>query len=162
MPTGIAMALPEGYARFVQPRSGLALKHGVTCLNTPGLIDSGYRGELKVLLLNTEGDVDPAKFEKLDVELIDDLETVPATVQKQKALCAPADVGGEGQERICAGTILLHGEATRLQCWHVVLSLFGEELFTLETELVEYGSQQQAIGGERMSAAVEAGFDAVF
>jgi len=54
VPTGIAIAIPEGYAGFVQPRSGLALKHGVTCLNTPGLIDSGYRGELKVLLINTD------------------------------------------------------------------------------------------------------------
>jgi dUTP pyrophosphatase len=54
VPTGAAVALPEGYAGFVQPRSGLALKHGVTCLNTPGLIDSGYRGELKVLLVNTD------------------------------------------------------------------------------------------------------------
>ena len=52
--TGIAIAIPEGYAGFVQPRSGLAAKHGVTCLNTPGLIDSGYRGELKVLLVNTD------------------------------------------------------------------------------------------------------------
>ncbi|MDG1366738.1 MAG: dUTP diphosphatase [Acidimicrobiales bacterium] len=52
VPTGIAIALPEGYAGFVQPRSGLAFKHGVTCLNTPGLIDSGYRGELKVCLIN--------------------------------------------------------------------------------------------------------------
>jgi len=50
--TGIAIALPEGYAGFVQPRSGLAARHGVTCLNTPGLIDSGYRGELKVCLIN--------------------------------------------------------------------------------------------------------------
>lgn len=54
VPTGIAIALPEGYAGFVQPRSGLAAKHGVTCLNTPGLIDSGYRGELKVCLVNTD------------------------------------------------------------------------------------------------------------
>ena len=54
VPTGIACALPEGYAGFVQPRSGLALKHGVTCLNTPGLIDSGYRDELKVLLVNLD------------------------------------------------------------------------------------------------------------
>jgi len=54
VPTGVAVAIPEGYAGFVQPRSGLALKHGVTCLNTPGLIDSGYRGELKVLLVNTD------------------------------------------------------------------------------------------------------------
>jgi dUTP pyrophosphatase len=52
--TGIAVAIPEGHAGFIQPRSGLALKHGVTCLNTPGLIDSGYRGELKVLLVNTD------------------------------------------------------------------------------------------------------------
>ena len=54
VPTGVAVAIPDGYAGFVQPRSGLALRHGVTCLNTPGLIDSGYRGELKVLLVNTD------------------------------------------------------------------------------------------------------------
>jgi dUTP pyrophosphatase len=54
VPTGVAIALPAGYAGFVQPRSGLALAHGVTCLNTPGLIDAGYRGELKVLLINTD------------------------------------------------------------------------------------------------------------
>ncbi len=52
--TGLAVAIPEGHAGFVQPRSGLAADHGVTVLNTPGLIDSGYRGELRVLLLNTD------------------------------------------------------------------------------------------------------------
>ena len=52
--TGFALAIPTGYAGFVQPRSGLATKHGVTVLNTPGLIDSGYRGELKVPLINTD------------------------------------------------------------------------------------------------------------
>lgn len=51
---GIAVAIPPGYAGFVQPRSGLALRHGVTCVNSPGLIDSGYRDELRVLLLNTD------------------------------------------------------------------------------------------------------------
>ena len=56
--TGIAVAIPEGYAGFVQPRSGLALRHGVTCLNSPGLIDSGYRDELRVLLVNTDPDAD--------------------------------------------------------------------------------------------------------
>jgi dUTP pyrophosphatase len=56
VPTGVAVALPDGYAGFVLPRSGLALRHGVTCLNTPGLIDSGYRDELKVLLVNTDPD----------------------------------------------------------------------------------------------------------
>ncbi|MCP5026061.1 MAG: dUTP diphosphatase [Actinomycetia bacterium] len=54
VPTGLAIAIPDGYAGFVQPRSGLALKHGISCLNTPGLIDSGYRGELKVILVNTD------------------------------------------------------------------------------------------------------------
>jgi dUTP pyrophosphatase len=62
IPTGIALALPEGMAGFVQPRSGLALRHGVTCLNTPGLIDSGYRDEIRVLLVNT----DPAEPYKVN------------------------------------------------------------------------------------------------
>lgn len=54
VPTGLAVAIPEGYAGFIQPRSGLARKYGVTCLNSPGLIDAGYRGELEVLLVNTD------------------------------------------------------------------------------------------------------------
>jgi dUTP pyrophosphatase len=52
IPTGVAVAIPDGYAGLVLPRSGLALRHGVTCLNTPGLIDSGYRGEIQVVLVN--------------------------------------------------------------------------------------------------------------
>ena len=52
--TGIAMAIPEGYAGFVLPRSGLALRHGITCLNTPGLIDAGYRDEVRIILVNTD------------------------------------------------------------------------------------------------------------
>jgi dUTP pyrophosphatase len=52
--TGLAVAIPEGYAGYVQPRSGLAAKHGITIVNTPGLVDSGYRGELRVILLNTD------------------------------------------------------------------------------------------------------------
>lgn len=54
VPTGVAIALPDGFAGFVQPRSGLAARHGVTIVNAPGLIDSGYRGELRVVLLNTD------------------------------------------------------------------------------------------------------------
>jgi len=54
VPTGIAIAIPPGYAGLVLPRSGLALKYGVTCLNAPGLIDPLYRGEVKVLLVNTD------------------------------------------------------------------------------------------------------------
>ena len=52
--TGIALAIPQGYAGFVQPRSGLAIKQGMTLVNTPGLIDSGYRGEIRIIALNTD------------------------------------------------------------------------------------------------------------
>ncbi len=58
VPTGIAVAIPPGHGGFVLPRSGLALKHGVTVLNAPGLIDPQYRGEVKVLLVNTDPDAD--------------------------------------------------------------------------------------------------------
>lgn len=54
VPTGLAVAIPVGYAGFVLPRSGLALNHGISVVNAPGLIDSHYRGELKVVLLNTD------------------------------------------------------------------------------------------------------------
>jgi dUTP pyrophosphatase len=54
VPTGVAVAIPDGYAGFVLPRSGLAARHGITCLNTPGLIDSGYRGEVQVILVNLD------------------------------------------------------------------------------------------------------------
>jgi dUTP pyrophosphatase len=54
--TGLAVAIPEGYAGFVQPRSGLATRHGLTIVNSPGLVDSGYRGELRIVLLNTDTD----------------------------------------------------------------------------------------------------------
>src|SRR5919204_475194 len=60
--TGLAVAIPEGYAGFVQPRSGLADRHGISIVNSPGLIDSGYRGEVKVILLNTD------RFEPFVVE----------------------------------------------------------------------------------------------
>jgi dUTP pyrophosphatase len=56
VPTGLAVAIPEGYAGFVQPRSGLAAKHGISIVNTPGLVDAGYRGELLVNLVNTDSD----------------------------------------------------------------------------------------------------------
>jgi dUTP pyrophosphatase len=60
VPTGITIAIPDGYAGFVQPRSGLALRHGVSIVNTPGLIDAGYRDEISVLLVNLDPHV---KFE---------------------------------------------------------------------------------------------------
>ena len=58
VPTGVAVAIPAGYAGLVVPRSGLAARHGLTCLNTPGLIDSGYRGELQVVLVNHDPEHD--------------------------------------------------------------------------------------------------------
>ena len=58
VPTGVAVAIPAGYAGLVVPRSGLAARHGLTCLNAPGLIDSGFRGELKVILVNHDPEHD--------------------------------------------------------------------------------------------------------
>lgn len=62
VPTGVAVAIPEGHAGLVLPRSGLALRHGVTVMNAPGLVDAGYRGELNVVLVNT----DPATDYEVD------------------------------------------------------------------------------------------------
>jgi dUTP pyrophosphatase len=58
VPTGVAVAIPPGFAGLVLPRSGLALRQGITCLNAPGLIDSGYRGELQVILVNHDPELD--------------------------------------------------------------------------------------------------------
>jgi dUTP pyrophosphatase len=87
--TGLAVAIPEGYAGFVQPRSGLADRHGISIVNSPGLIDSGYRGELKVILINTDNShafvVEPgmriAQLVVLEVPQLDLAETdeLPAT-----------------------------------------------------------------------------------
>ena len=74
--TGFAIAIPEGYEVQVRPRSGLALKHGITCLNTPGTIDSDYRGEVKVILIN----LGEAPFAIARGERIAQL--VPAPVQR--------------------------------------------------------------------------------
>jgi dUTP pyrophosphatase len=65
VPTGIAIAIPTGYAGFVQPRSGLALRHGVTVVNSPGLVDAGYRDEIRVLLVNLDP-VEPFKISRGD------------------------------------------------------------------------------------------------
>jgi len=74
--TGFAMAIPEGYEVQVRPRSGLALKHGITCLNTPGTIDSDYRGEVKVILANLGSDPFPIRRGDRIAQL------VPTPVQK--------------------------------------------------------------------------------
>ena len=78
MPTGLAIAIPLGFAGFVVPRSGLALKHGVTLVNTPGIIDSGYRGELKVVMINTDPAVDYSvtRGDRIAQILIQRIETI--------------------------------------------------------------------------------------
>jgi dUTP pyrophosphatase len=65
VPTGIAIALPDGYAAFIHPRSGLAARHGVTLVNAPGTVDAGYRGEIRVTLLNTDTR-QPVSFQRGD------------------------------------------------------------------------------------------------
>ncbi|SEE03686.1 dUTP diphosphatase [Ruania alba] len=65
VPTGLAIALPLGFAAFVHPRSGLAARHGLTVLNTPGTVDAGYRGEIKVILVNTDRSA-PVRLERGD------------------------------------------------------------------------------------------------
>jgi dUTP pyrophosphatase len=87
VPTGIAVSIPEGFCGLVLPRSGLALRHGVTCLNAPGLIDSGYRDEVRVILVNHDptavfevarGDriaqLVVARAEAVEWEVVDDLD----------------------------------------------------------------------------------------
>jgi dUTP pyrophosphatase len=79
--TGLAVAIPEGYAGYVQPRSGLAARHGITIVNSPGLVDSGYRGELRVILLNTDREepfvVEPGmRIAQLVIVPVPDVETV--------------------------------------------------------------------------------------
>ncbi len=94
VPTGIALALPEGYAGLVVPRSGLAAEHGVTCLNAPGLVDSGYRGEIRVILANTDPD-DP--YEVRVGDRIAQLLVVPFAVAAFTiATELPASERGEG------------------------------------------------------------------
>ena len=99
VPTGIVLALPVGYAGFVLPRSGLALRHGVTCLNTPGLIDPGYRGELAILLVNTDPSQDYQvqrgdRIAQLVVQAVEQAEFVPV----ERGLLPPSerDTGGFG------------------------------------------------------------------
>ena len=79
MPTGIAVAIPAGHAGFVLPRSGLASKHGITVVNAPGLIDAAYRGEIKVVMLNTDPTADYTvhrgdRIAQLVIQRVDEVE----------------------------------------------------------------------------------------
>ncbi|MGH9045337.1 MAG: dUTP diphosphatase [Acidimicrobiales bacterium] len=90
VPTGIVVAVPQGYAGLVLPRSGLALAHGVSCLNTPGLVDSGYRGELSVLLINTDPveDYQVRRGDRVAQFVIQSVETLTLLTQSLDALPA--------------------------------------------------------------------------
>jgi dUTP pyrophosphatase len=85
VPTGLAVAVPTGFAGVVTPRSGLAARHGVTLVNTPGIVDAGYRGELKVLLLNTDAS---ATFEAAAGERIAQLLLVPVALPDVEEVAA--------------------------------------------------------------------------
>ncbi len=92
IPTGLILAIPEGYAGFVLPRSGLAANHGITCLNAPGLIDSGYRGEIKVILINT----DP--YTKYTVSKGDRIAQLVVMRVEQVVFSPLGDLAADGQE----------------------------------------------------------------
>lgn len=84
--TGLAVAIPPGYAGFVQPRSGLAARHGITIVNTPGLVDSGYRGELRVIVLNTDATESFTIEPGMRIAQLVILETPPVEVVEVEAL----------------------------------------------------------------------------
>ena len=95
--TGIALAIPEGFAGLVLPRSGLALRHGVTVLNTPGLVDSGYRGEVKVLLINHDPSaaVTVERGERIAQLVVQAVETVEL-VEVEELSASERSAGGFG------------------------------------------------------------------
>jgi dUTP pyrophosphatase len=87
--TGVSIALPAGYAAFVHPRSGLAADHGVTIVNAPGTVDAGYRGEIKVIVLNTDGErpvrlrrgdrIAQLVIQRIEIPLFVEVETLPGS-----------------------------------------------------------------------------------
>ncbi len=94
IPTGIALAIPAGYAGFVQPRSGRALKEGLSIVNAPGLIDSGYRGEVKVIVVNLDPDA-PIHIERGD-KIAQLVVQAVETVELQEVDELPESARGDG------------------------------------------------------------------
>lgn len=106
VPTGVAIALPEGYAAFVHPRSGLAARHGIGLVNAPGTIDAGYRGEIKVILVNhdpceqvhiSRGD----RIAQLVVQRVEraEFEEVPELPDSARSVGGFGSTGGYGEDR---------------------------------------------------------------
>ena len=102
IPTGLAIAIPEGYAGFVQPRSGLALKRGLSIVNTPGLIDSHYRGELKIIAINLDpvNDIQIEKGERIAQLVIQEVPVVTLTVVDELD-ATDRGAGGFGSSGTC-------------------------------------------------------------
>ena len=95
--TGVAIALPEGFAAFVHPRSGLAARHGITLVNSPGTVDAGYRGEIKVCLLNTDRE-QPVRFTRGDriAQLVVQPVSTAAFVPVTELPASTRGIGGHG------------------------------------------------------------------
>ena len=102
IPTGLAIAIPEGYAGFVQPRSGFALKRGLSIVNTPGLIDSHYRGELKIIAINLDpvNDIQIEKGERIAQLVIQEVPVVTLTVVDELD-ATDRGAGGFGSSGTC-------------------------------------------------------------
>ena len=112
VPTGMAIALPDGYAAFVHPRSGLAARHGVTIVNAPGTVDAGYRGEIRVTLLNTDpaerrpvparGPDRPARHPAGGAPVFHEVETLPGSARASTAVRVTGGHAAAGQPRSAA------------------------------------------------------------
>lgn len=102
IPTGLAIAIPEGYAGFVQPRSGFALKRGLSIVNTPGLIDSHYRGELKIIAINLDpvNDIQIEKGERIAQLVIQEVPVVALAVVDELD-ATDRGAGGFGSSGTC-------------------------------------------------------------
>jgi len=107
--TGVCIALPDGYAAFVLPRSGLAARHGVTVVNAPGTVDAGYRGEIKVILLNTDAE-QPVRFRRGDriAQLV--IQKVERPIFREVATL-PGSHRGEGGHGSTGGHALAAGRS---------------------------------------------------
>jgi dUTP diphosphatase len=103
--TGVAVALPDGYAAFVHPRSGLAARHGITVVNAPGTVDAGYRGEIKVCLLNTDHE-QAVRFSRGDriAQLVIQPVCTAAFITVDELPGSPRGVGGHGSTGGILGT----------------------------------------------------------
>jgi dUTP pyrophosphatase len=115
VPTGVAIALPDGYAAFVHPRSGLAARLGVTIVNAPGTVDAGYRGEIKVTLLNTDirntvrlkrGDrIAQLVIQRVERAVFHEVETLPGSARGDGGFGSTGGYAGAVQGRVASASV---------------------------------------------------------